>query len=89
MKKHNFYLSEDLTLKDIRNLYDNVVLKQEFYGDDYGEDWHAQPFRDLSEILVNIFECQMHMDIGCGKGLLVEAMRKRGLNLSGSISVKF
>jgi hypothetical protein len=60
-----------------------VVLKQDFYGDAYGEDWHPQPFSDLSEILLNVFDCQRHMDIGCGKGLLVEAMRKRGVKSFG------
>jgi hypothetical protein len=83
MKKHNYSLSRDLTLKDLEKLYSDVVLKQEFYGNAYADDWQPHPFEDLADILVNTFECKTHMDIGCGKGLLVEAMRKRGVKSFG------
>ena len=83
-KKDSVYrLSEDMSLAELEKTYYEVVLSQEFYGDDYGSDWEIAPFRDLSKILIALFSQTKHLDIGCGKGLLVQAMRELGNDSQG------
>lgn len=67
--------SEDMSLEMLEDIYYNVVLKQNFYDQDYGIEWHLSPYEKMAEVLTNIFSPKQHIDIGCGIGLLVKAMR--------------
>lgn len=78
INKHTYSLSEDMSLDDLEALYYNVVLKQDFYGDDYGADWEITPYQQMAHVLTSLFSPKWHLDIGCGKGLLVQAMRSLG-----------
>lgn len=83
MNKNIYSLSDDLSLEELENIYYNVVLKQDFYDDDYGNNWEITPYKDLSKILKNIFSPKQHLDIGCGTGLLVQAMMDLGITSYG------
>lgn len=87
LQQNDYSLSEDLSLEQIENIYFNVVLKPSFYGDDYTEKGDFLPFKELALIIDEIFHPQQHLDIGCGQGLLVLAMRSlkkqsRGIDFS-------
>ncbi|MEA5502228.1 methyltransferase domain-containing protein [Halotia wernerae UHCC 0503] len=88
--KHTYTLSEDLSLNELDSLYYNVVLKQNFYGDNYGSDWEIAPYKQMAHIITSLFSPQCHLDIGCGKGLLVQAMielqqKSRGIDFSETL----
>jgi len=68
--------SEDMTLLQLEEVYHNVVLKQNFYNKDYSLDCNIAPYEKLAEILTHTFSPKHHVDIGCGLGLLVKAMRQ-------------
>ncbi|WP_019508170.1 bifunctional 2-polyprenyl-6-hydroxyphenol methylase/3-demethylubiquinol 3-O-methyltransferase UbiG [Pleurocapsa sp. PCC 7319] len=83
VQQHTYSLSKDLSLNNLEDIYHNVVLKQDFYGDDYGADWDIIPYQQMAHIITSLFSPQWHLDIGCGKGLLVQAMRKLKNNSYG------
>lgn len=82
-RSHTYTLSEDMSLEELETTYYDVVLKQDFYGDNYGADWDITPYQSMAKILSEIFSPQRHLDIGCGKGLLVQAMRNLGNKSDG------
>lgn len=75
--------SEDMSLSELENLYYDVVLKQNFYDGDYGLDWNIDPYQKLAKVLSSTFSPKQHIDIGCGLGLLVKAMRELGVKSYG------
>jgi hypothetical protein len=75
LTKRTYSRSEDMSLAMLEDVYYNVVLKQDFYNQDYGSEWHLAPYEKLAEVLVNTFAPKQHIDVGCGIGLLVKAMR--------------
>lgn len=75
--------SEDMSLSELENLYYDVVLKQNFYDGDYGLDWNIAPYQKLAKVLSSTFSPKQHIDIGCGLGLLVKAMRELGVKSYG------
>lgn len=75
MNEHTYTLSDDLSIEQLEDMYHNIVLSQEFYNDSYGCDWEITPYTQMANILGNIFSPKRHLDIGCGKGLLVQALR--------------
>jgi 2-polyprenyl-3-methyl-5-hydroxy-6-metoxy-1,4-benzoquinol methylase len=75
--------SENMSLEMLEDVYYNVVLKQNFYDQDYGLNWHIEPYEKLAEVLTAIFSPKHHIDIGCGLGLLVTAMINLGVNSYG------
>lgn len=81
--KNTYRLSDDLSIDQVENLYREVVLKQDFYNDDYGTNWSLPPYKDMARILVNTVNPKRHLDIGCGEGLLVCAMRAQGIDSRG------
>jgi SAM-dependent methyltransferase len=83
MKENIFSLSDEFSIADIETIYNDVVLKQDFYGEDYGSNWSLPPFEDMTRILVGAIKPNRHLDIGCGEGLLVQAMRKAGIDSFG------
>lgn len=78
-----FALSECLTIKDLERLYYDKVLKHDFYGDSYGTDWSAGPYEEMATLLAEVIRPRKHVDVGCGKGFLVLAMRDRGIESFG------
>lgn len=74
-KPKTYILSEELSLEKIESIYFDVVLKQDFYGNNYGSDWHITPYNELAQIITHTLAPKHHLDVGCGKGLLVQAMR--------------
>jgi 2-polyprenyl-3-methyl-5-hydroxy-6-metoxy-1,4-benzoquinol methylase len=78
-----FSTSEDLSLKEIENIYKNVVLKEDFYDESYDQDWHIAPFNDMAKLLSEVFNPKKHLDAGCGIGLLVQAMRTLNIDSFG------
>ena len=75
-----FSLSGPLSVEELERLYGEVVLKQDFYGDAYGSDWSPAPYEAIAKMVAEVVAPQKHVDVGCGKGFLVLAMRK--LNIS-------
>ena len=75
-----FSLSGPLSVEELERLYGEVVLKQDFYGDAYGSDWSPAPYEAMAKMLAEVVAPRKHVDVGCGKGFLVLAMRK--LNIS-------
>lgn len=75
--------SDDMSLSMLEEVYYNVVLKQNFYDQDYGSEWNITPYEKLAQILTTTFSPKHHVDLGCGIGLLVQAMRKIGINSYG------
>ncbi len=83
MPEKTYRLSDDLSIAAVETLYREVVLKQDFYGHDYGAEWSLIPFTDMAQLLVATLQPRRHLDIGCGPGLLVQAMRAAGVDSSG------
>jgi SAM-dependent methyltransferase len=83
VQNHTYALSEDLSSADIETIYRDVVLKQDFYGDTYGREWSIGPFQDMTRILTQTMKPKRHLDIGCGEGLMVLAMREAGVDSRG------
>ena len=79
----SFALSDCLTPAQLEQLYYDVVLRHDFYGDSYGADWNIGPYDEMAALLAEIFEPRQHVDVGCGKGFLVLAMRRRGIDSFG------
>lgn len=78
-----YTLSEDKTIKDIESIYRDTTLKQDFYNETYGDDCSIKPYEQIADLIIKIFKPKKHMDIGCGKGLLVEAMISRDVKSYG------
>jgi hypothetical protein len=75
--------SQDMSIKDIESLYLDMTLKQDFYDEAYGNDWSIGPYRHMADMINRIFKPVKHVDIGCGKGFLVEAMRSHNIDSFG------
>ena len=83
-KKKNIYtVSQSLSISEIEELYNNAVLKQDFYNEDYSSQWTKEPYAAMAEILANVLKPKKHVDIGCGIGLLVLSMRERNIQSFG------
>ena len=83
MPEKEYRLSEDYSIADIENIYHETVLNQDFYGDNYGADWSLQPYEEMAQLIKTILSPKRHLDIGCGEGLLVQAMRTKGMDSWG------
>jgi SAM-dependent methyltransferase len=81
--KSSFVLSECLSVEAIERLYHEKVLKHDFYGDSYGAEWNVEPYQDMAVLLTEILRPGRHVDVGCGKGFLVLAMRELGVESFG------
>lgn len=82
-KNTGFTISQSLSISEIEELYNKVVLKQSFYNEDYSAQWTKKPYAAMAEILVNVLNPKKHVDIGCGIGLLVLSMRERNIQSFG------
>ena len=83
MTDSGFSHSSPFTVGELEKLYYEIVLQQSFYDESYGADWSEEPYKDMAEILHHVLKPRAHVDVGCGKGLLVLAMRRLGLNSFG------
>lgn len=83
MAEKEYRLSEGYSIADIENIYHKTVLNQDFYGATYGANWSLQPYIEMAQLLKTIFSPKRHLDIGCGEGLLVQAMRALGMDSWG------
>ena len=52
-KKHS--LSDTLNIDDLEKLYFDIVLKQKFYDENYGNYCDEKPYSDMAELLISIF----------------------------------
>jgi SAM-dependent methyltransferase len=76
-------MSECMTAAELEKLYYETVLKHDFYGADYGRDWNVGAYHEMATLLAEIIRPRKHVDVGCGKGFLVLAMRQRGIESYG------
>ena len=83
LNESSFSLSPPLTPSQLEELYRNVVLQQNFYGADYGSEWRPEPYNAIAKALCELLQPRKHVDIGCGKGFLVSAMRRAGVDSRG------
>ena len=75
----SYSTSGPLTVPELERIYHEVVLKQDFYGDSYGSEWTLEPYEDMARMLADVIAPTKHVDVGCGKGFLVSAMRRLGI----------
>lgn len=78
-----FTLSELMTVEQLEQLYENIILRQDFYDENYGSEWSLAPYEELAAILQTVLVPRKHVDVGCGKGFLVQAMRRQGADSFG------
>ena len=76
-------MSPSSTVAELERLYHEVVLQQDFYGKTYGFDWQPQPYEEMARLLAGVLAPRRHVDVGCGKGFLVSAMRRLGIESFG------
>lgn len=50
--KNKFTPSDSKNIQELESLYYNVVLKQEFYSEEYDENANLEPFYELSKIML-------------------------------------
>lgn len=79
-------LSEPLSADEIEQLYREQVLTQEFYGDAYVASLTAfvsAAAADLADAIVRSLRPARVLDVGCGLGQVVWALRERGVDAAG------
>lgn len=79
----SYSLSPPLTPAQLEDLYRTVVLQESFYGSDYGSAWRPEPYGAMARALCELLQPRKHVDIGCGKGFFVSAMRQAGVDSFG------
>jgi SAM-dependent methyltransferase len=75
----SYSISDPLTIPELEHIYHELVLKQDFYGDSYGSEWTLGPYEEMAKMLADVIAPTKHVDVGCGKGFLVSAMRRLGI----------
>jgi SAM-dependent methyltransferase len=83
MAEPKYSLSPSYTPEQLEEIYRNVVLKQDFYGETYGAEASFEPNMELARVVCASLAPKKHMDVGCGRGYFVAAMRKMGVESSG------
>jgi 2-polyprenyl-3-methyl-5-hydroxy-6-metoxy-1,4-benzoquinol methylase len=79
-------LSPPLSEEEIERLYREQVLTQEFYGDAYVVSLTAfvsAAADDIAESIVRTLRPRRVLDVGCGLGQVVWALRSRGVDAAG------
>jgi hypothetical protein len=82
----SYSISDPLTIPELERIYHEFLLKQDFYGDSYGSEWTEEPYEEMAKTLAAVIAPNRHVDVGCGKGFLVSAMRRLGIP---SIGIEF
>jgi len=82
MTSNNLHISEPFTLKEIEQVYEESILKQEFYNSDYAVDWinNSEPFKEMAKYIKDTFDPKKVLDVGCGIGMLVKELRMLGVD---------
>lgn len=81
-----YHLSEPLSDADITEIYEGQVLTQEFYGDAYAPSLTTElsdAADEMAAAIVETFAPASVLDVGCGLGQLVVALRRRGVEAVG------
>ncbi|MEQ9359179.1 methyltransferase domain-containing protein [Coleofasciculus chthonoplastes] len=78
-----YSLSPDYSIEQLDAIYNTIILKQSFYNSEYSQNWEITPYRAMAEMIVTVINPKSHLDIGCGIGLLVQAMRDKQVESCG------
>src|SRR3990172_7870764 len=70
------YLSDRLSPKEIEAIYVKM-LTSNFYDSNYGAEWNREPYRLMADIIEDIFKPKHLIDLGCGLGFVIEALREK------------
>lgn len=78
-------LSKPLSLSEIEDLYENTVLKQEFYTAEYASEWlkNTEPYKKIARYIKDNLNPKEVLDIGCGIGNLVRELRNLDIDAYG------
>lgn len=79
-------LSEPLSDAEIERLYEERVLTQEFYGRRYRgglRSFRGSAADAVAEAVATTFAPRTALDVGCGLGQVVAALRRRGVDAAG------
>lgn len=83
MTTPTYSLSQSYTPEQLEEIYRTVVLKQEFYCEAYGSESSLGPNLELAKALCVALAPRRHVDVGCGRGYFVAAMRQMGVDSRG------
>lgn len=85
MTNKNLHISEKLSYLEIESIYEEKVLKQDFYDIEYAKEWEGQenPAHDMARYIKDTFNPKTVLDVGCGIGKLVYELRKLGIDAKG------
>ena len=80
----SFRLKGPLTDQDFLDYYRKIKSSPDFYSEKFGEALFSESaYWDLAAYIEKIFKPQSAIDIGCGKGKMVEALLSRGVETKG------
>lgn len=80
----SFHLTQPLKDQDFLSLYEKIRIDQDFYAEKFQEAlFNDRAYKDLADHIVDILHPSKVMDIGCGKGKIVESLRALGVNARG------
>lgn len=81
-RKDNLYLSKRLSLEEIEKIYVQM-LNSNFYDSNYGTEWNRGPYQLMADIIQEVFRPKRVIDLGCGLGYVIEALRNKAIDAEG------
>lgn len=85
MSQTGLHISEILSYSEIEKLYENSILTQDFYGEDYAPEWKgsSDDAKEMAKYIKETFNPKKVIDVGCGIGKLVKELRKLKIDAFG------